>query len=128
VSTEEPTVPLATTFGAYLAQGRAARGLSLDDLAHLTKIRRGILEALESENRRALPEKVFILGYVKTYAHLVGLPQDDVLRRFAVAWGEDAPRAAPAVEAEKPARSWAWLPPTLAAGLFALVSWWVASL
>ncbi len=125
---EDQNVAPPSGFGAFLAQARAARGLSLDDLAHLTKIRRGILEALESENRRALPEKVFILGYVKTYANLVGLPQEEVLRRFAVAWGDDTPRVAPVVEAEKPARSWAWLPPTLAGGLFVLAALWVASL
>jgi cytoskeletal protein RodZ len=115
-------------FGAYLAEGRTAKGLSLDDVAHLTKIRRGILEALEAENRRVLPEKVFILGYVKTYANIVGLPQAETLRRFAVAWGDDAPRVQPPPVAEKPARSWGWLPPTLAAGLFLVVAGWVASL
>jgi cytoskeletal protein RodZ len=115
-------------FGAWLAAGRAAKGLSLDDLAHLSKIRRGILEALESENRRALPEKVFILGYVRNYANLVGLPQAETLRRFAVAWGDDTPRVVPVAEPEKPVRSWSWLPPTLAAGLFVIVAAWVASL
>ncbi len=119
----------ARSFGRWLAAAREARGLTLDDLAHVTKIRRGILEALEAENRRVLPEKVFVQGYVRTCAHALGLSADETLRRLAASWGDDAPRTAASAEAPaKPPRSYRWLPPALAGGLFVLVAWWVASL
>lgn len=112
------------SFGLYLLRAREAKGLSLDDVAHLTKVRRAILEALEREARRELPEKVFVLGYVRSYANTLGLNVEDVVRRFNAMWGDDAAEAE-AEAVETPRRSWAWLMPTFAACLLALAFWYI---
>ena len=71
-----PPAPVAADgpiTGAVLAAAREARGLTVDRLATLTRIRRPILEAIEAENREVLPQKVFVRGFVLTYAREVGL-------------------------------------------------------
>lgn len=71
--------------GAVLAAAREARGLTVDRLATVTRIRRQILDAIESEDSESLPQKVFVRGFVVTYAREVGLDPDQ-------AWHDLAPR------------------------------------
>lgn len=55
---------------------RAARekaGLSLDDVAARTKVRPGILTAIEEDRHDHLPALTYTLGFVKAYARTVGL-------------------------------------------------------
>ncbi len=100
-------------FGQFLQHAREARGLSLDDVSHQTKIRRAILEALEHDNRRELPEKVFVLGYVRSYSAVVGISVEDAVRRCQEAWIDDEEVQAEAA-AQAKARSWAWVPTAVA--------------
>jgi len=126
-----PSLPEAepARFGAWLARARERRHLSLDDVAHMTKIRRAILEALERDARRELPEKVFVMGYVRSVANAVGLDVDEALRRFQDSWPDDGPGVLPTGEGEPPpARSWAWVAPVGAAILFAAVAWFIVNL
>jgi transcriptional regulator with XRE-family HTH domain len=127
----EPVEPVPETerlpFGRYLSRAREAKRLSLDDLAHQTKIRRAILEALEHSARRDLPEKVFVLGYVRSYAAAVGLNVEEAVNRCNADWEIDDHQA-PSVEAATTARSWAWLWPTLAAMGFGGGIWFIVHL
>lgn len=116
--------PEPTTFGRYLIRAREQRRLSLDDVAHLTKIRRAILEALETDARRDLPEKVFVLGYVRSYAAAVGLDVEATVRRFQATWLDEGPSDA-TESGEGRTRSWGWLPPTAAAALGAAIVWFI---
>jgi cytoskeletal protein RodZ len=135
VPPESPPVPTAAevseveyvSFGLYLSRAREAKGLSLDDLAHLTKIRRAILEALEHNARRDLPEKVFVLGYVRSYATAVGLNVEEAAQRFMSAWNDDAVDAA-REQADSHARSYAWIWPTLATMAAAGAVWFIIRL
>lgn len=112
------------SFGHYLTRAREARGLSQDDLAHQTKIRRAIIDALESNARRDLPEKVFVLGYVRSYAIAVGLNVEDTLHRFNVTWVDESQELA-TDDVKKTGRSFAWLAPLFAASLAVLVFWYI---
>jgi transcriptional regulator with XRE-family HTH domain len=111
------------SFGQYLARARETKGLTLDDLAHSTKIRRAILEAVEHNTRGDLPEKVFVLGYVRSYAIAVGLNVEDTYRRFQASWVDDA-QAVAEEEAKASGRSFSWLGPAIAA-LIALLAVWL---
>ncbi|MGE3304116.1 MAG: helix-turn-helix domain-containing protein, partial [Hyphomonadaceae bacterium] len=59
--------------GAKLAQARAARGLSLDELADRLRVRRDYLEALEAMNVKVLPGRAYALAYIRDYAKELGL-------------------------------------------------------
>jgi cytoskeletal protein RodZ len=121
--------PEPTAFGPWLVRAREKKKLSLDDVAHMTKIRRAILDALERDARRELPEKVFVAGYVRSYANALGLSVEDVLRRFNEAWPDLASAAADGGDGE-PAktRSWAWVAPVAAALVAAAVFWFIINI
>lgn len=70
------------SLGQYLRQARERRGVSLDDIARVTRIRRPHLEALEADRYGDLPAAPFVRGFLAAYAKQVGLPADDVLARY----------------------------------------------
>lgn len=59
--------------GATLKRERERRGLSVRDVMEATKISRRNVSALEAGEVRALPHPVYLKGYVRNYARLVGL-------------------------------------------------------
>ena len=95
--------------GPLLKQARETHGLSLDQVASVTRIQLKYLQALEEEHFAALPEPVFTKGFVRAYARALGLDEQDVLRRFSEAstvyYGRGQPepeRVQVDIEEEKP--------------------------
>ena len=79
----------------WLRAGRAAKGLSLEDVAKITKIQSRILERLEAGKLEGLPAEVFVRGFVRSYARCCGLDEGEALERYAQAAGQpQAPSAA----------------------------------
>jgi len=70
---------------------REARGIELVDIAESSKISLRYLESLESDRFEVLPAPVFVRGFLREYARIVGLDPDEVVNLFLVS----APRAAP---------------------------------
>ena len=66
-------------FGEILREARERRGLSLDEVEWATKIRRQYLEALEKEDYTQLPAPVFGRGFLRKYAHYLGLNVEEIL-------------------------------------------------
>lgn len=71
-----------TQIGAVLEQRRLERGLSLKDVEQATKIRSRYLQGLEREDYGALPDAVYVQGFLKTYANFLGLDGDQLSREF----------------------------------------------
>lgn len=69
-------------FGRFLEAQRVLRGLSVDEVARATKISPALLRALEGGERERLPERVFMLNYVRSYAKAVGLEPDAAVARY----------------------------------------------
>ncbi len=101
--------------------------MSLDDLAHQTKIRRANLEAVENDARRDLPERVFVIGYVRSYALAVGVPVEEAARRFSIDWADEA-EVADLAEQARPRYSFAWVAPLASSIVLAAVIWYVVQL
>jgi cytoskeletal protein RodZ len=80
-------------FGRFLKTQRVRRGLSIDEVARSTKISPALVGALEEGQSERLPERVFILNYIKSYAAVVGLEPDEAVSRFEAI--PEAPRAQP---------------------------------
>lgn len=83
----EPARPrpelLAThSVGAILRSARMRRGWQINDVAAHLKIRRTLIEALESGHYDQLPGQAYAQGFVRTYSNLLGLDQDEIVRRF----------------------------------------------
>src|SRR3954467_15349290 len=67
----------------WLQNGRAAKGMSLDDVARVTKIQPRILERLETGRLDGLPAEGFVRGFVRSFARCVGLDEREALQRYA---------------------------------------------
>ena len=79
----------STDFGARLRLAREARGVSLRDIAATTKITRGALEALESNDIDRLPGGIFTRAFVRSYAAEVGLDPEKTLKEFLAVFPGD---------------------------------------
>jgi len=70
--------------GEVLQAERLAQKMSLTDLAALSRVKVDLLKALEANNFEALPAAVFVKGYIRAYARLLGFdyrPVVALLRR-----------------------------------------------
>ncbi|MBD7967287.1 helix-turn-helix domain-containing protein [Paenibacillus gallinarum] len=65
--------------GQQLKEARLQKGLSLDDVQEMTKIRKRYLEAIESGDYKVLPGSFYVRAFIKTYAETVGLNPDELL-------------------------------------------------
>lgn len=65
--------------GQQLKEARLARGLSLDDVQEVTKIRKRYLEAIEAGDYKVLPGSFYVRAFIKTYAEAVGIDPEELL-------------------------------------------------
>jgi cytoskeleton protein RodZ len=80
LSTQEMKEPgLSTGLGAVLRNEREKKGLTLDQVASITKVRVKIVEALENETWGDLPPSVFVRGFIRSYAKVLGLDGKELL-------------------------------------------------
>lgn len=70
------------SLGAALKAAREARGLTLQDVAGTTRVRRTYLEAIEEMRLDALPSRPFAIGYIRAFATALGLNPDLAIERF----------------------------------------------
>jgi cytoskeleton protein RodZ len=83
---ERPGVDL----GATLRRAREARKLSLQQIAAITKISVGVLEALERNDISRLPGGIFSRAFVRAYASEIGLDPDETVRDFLTQFPHDS--------------------------------------
>jgi len=76
-----PDIPV-TEFGARLKQARVARGISLAQIAAVTRISTRSLEAVERNDFSKLPGGIFTRSFVRAYAGEVGLDPEAALQQF----------------------------------------------
>lgn len=65
-----------------LVQAREAQGISLEEIATKTFIPMRALKALESGETFKLPEPIFVQGFIRRYAKLVGLDGDALAKEI----------------------------------------------
>lgn len=68
--------------GQRLADARVARGLSVAEVAAATRLRSTVIERIEAEQFERLDEPVFVRGYLKAFAQVVGLDPADVVAEY----------------------------------------------
>ena len=69
-------------FGSYLKHERELRGVPLEEISRITKIHIRFLEALEDNRFDELPGEVFIKGYIRSYANIIGSDVDEMLNSY----------------------------------------------
>jgi len=68
--------------GALLRDERQRKGLDFAQVSELTRIQPHILQALESEDWPSLPSPIFVKGFVRSYAHAVGLDEGEIVALY----------------------------------------------
>lgn len=77
-----PTMDTGPDIGAALKSAREFRGLTLQDVADSTRIRRAYLAAIEDMRLDELPSRPFTIGYVRAYANALGMDGEAAVERF----------------------------------------------
>jgi len=70
------------TPGVILRTRRLERGIPIEDIASKTMIRRAYLEALEEDRLDVFPGEVYLKGFMRVYAEVLGLDAATVLSRL----------------------------------------------
>ncbi|MEL7638309.1 MAG: RodZ domain-containing protein [Solidesulfovibrio sp.] len=69
--------------GTMLREERERQGLSIEDVSDRIKITRSCLAAIEDGNESVLPHPVYAKGFIKNYAKLLGVDQEEFTRRLS---------------------------------------------
>jgi len=72
----------ASSAGAALAAAREEMNLSISDVARHLKLTSAQIEALEEGAYERLPGRVFVRGFLRNYAKLLGVDPQPLLRRI----------------------------------------------
>src|SRR5262245_53293961 len=80
-------VDAPASLALWLRDGRVQRGMSLDDVARVTKIQPRILERIEAGKLDGLPAEVFVRGFIRSVARCIGLDEREALQRYAACAG-----------------------------------------
>ena len=77
-------MPEKTTisFGRYLRAARQDQAIDLSTVASQTRIGMDILRSIEAEEHSQLPAEVFVKGFLRAYARVVGADGDEAVRRY----------------------------------------------
>lgn len=70
------------TLGEFLRKAREAKGLTLEEVQEVTKIRQFFLESMENGNFDALPGQAYVKGFLRNYASAVGISEQEVIERY----------------------------------------------
>ena len=76
------------TVGEILLSGRERAGLSLEEVSQETRLAVKNLEYLETDNFEAVPAKVYVRGFIRTYAIFLGLDVEYLLSKYEVQTGQ----------------------------------------
>jgi hypothetical protein len=81
-STRQAETDNGEGFGVFLKTQREARGISLQQVAARTYIQPEILVRIETERLDLLPEPVYVKGFVRAYADVIGVDSQEAVLRY----------------------------------------------
>ncbi len=79
---DDATIGPSDSPGKRLRIARQSRGIKQERVAEELHLNPAMVEALEREDYESLPEPVFVTGYVRKYAHLVGLAPEPLVAAY----------------------------------------------
>ncbi|MCP4767917.1 MAG: helix-turn-helix domain-containing protein [Gammaproteobacteria bacterium] len=77
--------------GERLAAERIKKGLSLEDVARRMHLSTSILEAIEENNFDEITAPIFVKGYLRAYARIVALSEDEMIEQYLDMYSEEDP-------------------------------------
>lgn len=70
------------TVGTTLRQRREKKRMGLAEVSRVTRIPVATLESIEQDHFDDLPGEVFVKGFLKSYAQMLGLLPEDIVARY----------------------------------------------
>lgn len=99
---EMPPVEPRVWPGKRLKSEREARNLSREEVARQLHQDVSIIKALEEDNYAWLPGQTYVLGYLRSYARLLKLPEDEIVAAVQIERGETAELLPENIELDHP--------------------------
>ncbi|MFW6346451.1 MAG: helix-turn-helix domain-containing protein, partial [Halomonas sp.] len=130
--TSDPVdVAFSASPGEQLKRERETQGLSVGEVASALNLRPAVIRGLEDDSYAEVPVAAYRRGYLRSYAHLLGIDDAPVLEAYRTRFGsQDAERKVTPVHVTRPpSRLGAWLfrlvTLLVIAGLIGLtLMWW----
>jgi transcriptional regulator with XRE-family HTH domain len=79
---------MTDSFGARLRAARERRRITLDTIAHSTKINKALFEGLERDDTARWPSGIFRRAFIRAYAEAVGLDPEAIVAEFVLRFPE----------------------------------------
>ena len=77
--------------GERLQAARIKKGLTIEDVANRMHLSAGILEAIEENNFDEITAPIFVKGYLRAYARIVALDEDEMIAQYLDLYSEEDP-------------------------------------
>ena len=71
------------SLGEHLRKERELRGIALEEVSKVTRVRLSYLHHLEGDDLTGLPADVYVRGYIRAYARFLGIDADECIERYA---------------------------------------------
>lgn len=113
--------------GRRLRQAREAAGMDQNDVAAELRLGVDTIDALERDAVERLPAPIFVRGYLRNYAALVGLPPEELVEAYSASAGHghtQGPVAGPVQQQLVGARRRTYLVWLLVLVVAIAVGWW----
>jgi len=98
--------------GHRLRELRESRGIEIERVIAQLHLQRGVVDALEQDRYEDLPPPVFVAGYLKNYARLLGTDPAPIVAAYRASLPDYVPHTSTAGALLPPRRSsvpWAWI-------------------
>ncbi len=116
--------------GERLQAARIQQGLSLEDVANRMHLSPNILESIEENNFEEITAPIFVKGYLRAYARIVSLDEDEMIEQYVKFYsGEDPPissvsNVAPELSAADARMKWTTFLVVLVLAVLLAAWWW----
>jgi len=77
--------------GDRLQAGRIEMGLSIEDVASRMHLSNDVVEAIEENNFNNITAPIFVKGYLRAYARIVSLDEDEMIQQYAEFYSDEDP-------------------------------------
>ena len=112
--------------GTLLKYERERQGLSQAQITEMTRMRTAVIEAIEKEAWASLPPPVFVRGFLKTYAKVLGLSPETVIDLYVKCVPPESAVQVPQPEPSGKRRRKGWVVLLLLVGLAVLYGVWLS--
>ncbi|WP_148252768.1 RodZ domain-containing protein [Aidingimonas lacisalsi] len=110
---DDPDADLApqTSPGELLQRERDAQGLSQEEVASSLNLRPAVVRGLENDNYDEVPVATYRRGYLRAYAHLLGISEQPIIASYNARFGtlDNEQKVTPVHVTKPPSRVGAWL-------------------